>query len=143
MQVQQSDGDQSAAPTHTLDVSFAPSSLNRALNDLGLPLWGAERPETLLWLAVQESSRRYILAGGTQNAVRRSLDQVTEKRALPVLLPLMDLQDQSAVDFSDVRGGFTGHVQDASERYGVDAIPHWQSGAEFIWLDGKLGIVSR
>ena len=45
-------------PTHVLDVSFAPASLNRALNKLGLPLWGAERPETLLWLAVEETADR-------------------------------------------------------------------------------------
>ncbi len=112
----------SAEPTHALDVSFAPASLNRALNKLGLPLWGAERPETLLWLAVQETGRRYILGSASQNAVRESLEQVAIKRALPILLPLMDLQDRGAVHFSDVRGGFTGRVQDASDRYGVATV---------------------
>ena len=112
----------SAEPTHVLDVSFAPASLNRALNKLGLPLWGAERPETLLWLAVEETADRYILGSASRNEVRESLDQVAEKRALPILLPLMDLQDRSVIHFSDVRGGFTGQVQDASDRYGVDTV---------------------
>ncbi|MEM7291769.1 MAG: DUF2066 domain-containing protein [Pseudomonadota bacterium] len=112
----------SAEPTHILDVTFVEASLNRALNDIGLPLWGAERPETLLWLAVQERSRRYILASGGNSAVQISLDQVARKRALPVLLPLMDLQDQAAVKFSDVRGGFSGRVQDASARYEVNTV---------------------
>ena len=112
----------SSGPTHLLEVSFAQASLNRALNELGLPLWGAERPETLTWLAVQERNQRYILAGGANNAVRQALDKVALKRALPILLPIMDLKDQSAVNFSDVRGGFTGPVQDASRRYGVDTV---------------------
>lgn len=112
----------SAEPTHILDVSFAPAALNRALNKIGLPLWGAERPETLLWLAVEDSADRYILGSASRNEVRESLDQVAEKRALPILLPLMDLQDRSAINFSDLRGGFTGRVLDASDRYGVDTI---------------------
>ncbi|MEM7209138.1 MAG: DUF2066 domain-containing protein [Pseudomonadota bacterium] len=109
-------------PTHILEVNFAQSSLNRALNEIGLPLWGAERPETLLWLAVQETGRRYILSGGATNAVRDALNEVAEKRALPILLPLMDLQDQGTVNFTDVHGGFSGRVQDASSRYGVDTV---------------------
>jgi hypothetical protein len=125
--------------THVLKVSFAPASLNRALNKLGLPLWGAERPETLLWLAVEETADRYILGSASRNQVRESLDQVAEKRALPILLPLMDLQDRSVIHFSDVRGGFTRRVQEASTRYGVDTIltgslRRHQSGWSARWV---------
>ncbi len=111
-----------AEPTHILEVSFSPDSLDRALNGQGLALWGADRPETLLWLAVQATNNHYILGSDGSPQILESLLGSAQKRGLPVLLPLMDLQDQSAVDFADVKGGFSGRVQQASERYGVDAI---------------------
>ncbi|HEC15597.1 MAG TPA: DUF2066 domain-containing protein, partial [Sedimenticola sp.] len=45
-----------------------------------------------------------------------------DERGVPMLFPLMDLQDQSNLQVSDVWGGFGDNIRLASERYGPDAI---------------------
>ncbi|MFT5521965.1 MAG: hypothetical protein ACI9IA_002571 [Enterobacterales bacterium] len=45
-----------------------------------------------------------------------------ESRGLPILLPLMDLEDSVNIDVADVWGRFITPIRQASERYSSDAI---------------------
>lgn len=115
------DGD-SGAPTHRLLVTFSGSLVERALRERGVVVWGERRPEVLVWLAVDEGSRRYLLSTDDNNRVHELLSVVAERRGLPVMLPLLDTADRSRIEFIDVKGGFFDAVRSASERYRADTL---------------------
>jgi len=103
-------------------VQFDGVTLSRELRQAGLPYWGAVRPDILVWLAVDDHGRRYLLSEDSQaevgqQAVATALLQATQRQGLPLTLPLLDLEDRRAVKFTDVWGGFLGTVAAASVRY--------------------------
>lgn len=98
-------------------VQFDGVSLSRELRQAGLPYWGAVRPDILAWLAVDDRGRRYLLSESNQQAVAAELARSAHRHGLPLTLPLLDLEDQRAVKFTDVWGGFYAAVETASERY--------------------------
>lgn len=118
-------------------VEFYPGPIDRALAALQRPVWGPERPLTLLWIAVDGGDGERVLlsadgvSGGfepalgladTAEAIRAEVERVADERGLPLALPLLDLEDLGAVTFADVWGGFVEPVRAASTRYGADAI---------------------
>lgn len=130
-------------PDGTIWVRFDQVALRRVLDGLGQPVWGEERPLTLVWLVMDYGSgTRDILAAGSgverepdlfatpspagdperQVAVREILQTTAAERGLPVILPLVDSEELAVVSISDVWGGFTESLVLASRRYGVDAL---------------------
>jgi hypothetical protein len=116
-------------------VSFNATRIEQALNELNLPVWGPERPLTLLWIAVDDGAGgRALLPANELGAdlspamvqlltmIRAELLAVADERGLPIALPLIDLEDLNAVSFTDVWGGFEDRVAAASARYRADAV---------------------
>lgn len=109
--------------SRTLLISFDGQAINRRLSDLGLPVWGQERPATLVWLVLtDERGRREILAADDSGPVAESLKKTASQRGIPVVIPLMDAQDRRAIDVADLRGVFEDNIFAASERYDADAV---------------------
>lgn len=120
----------------TLWVSFDGEAIETQLRNAGQTVWGNDRPVTLVWLAVDwgQGDREIIAADDPDKSRRagRSIDRdrllrervldMAERRGLPVLFPLMDIQDQRNVSFSDIWGGFDEQVLAAAARYEVDSI---------------------
>lgn len=105
-----------------LRVRFDGAGLERALRERGLPYWGGERPETLVWLAVEEGGRRQLLGEPDRSEVRARVEAAARRRGLPLIFPLLDLEDRAQVGFSDVWGGFLEPVLAASRRYRPQAL---------------------
>lgn len=99
-----------------LNVRFDGSALEQVLREQGLPVWGRERPPVLLWLAVG-GEQRHLIAADSDHPLRETAERVARERGLPVLFPLLDLEDQARVGYADVWGGFDETVLAASERY--------------------------
>ena len=76
---------------------------------------------TLVWMAVENHGNRFILGEGDNKAIKNTLLTTTKERGIPVVLPLMDLQD-NALLFSDIWGNFESRIVTASKRYDPDAI---------------------
>jgi len=113
---------ESEPPVLKLWVRFDGEAIRQALQQQGVTYWGAERPDTLLWLAVEDRGKRYVVAADDGTDVYRQIELAARQRGVPVLFPLMDLQDQSQVRFSDIWGGFFDNVMDASKRYNPQAV---------------------
>lgn len=115
-----------SAPALKLQVRFDPVAIDHLLSSNGLPLWGRERPLVILWIGVSRGNgQRFILGSESDSphpGASKAVEQAAQARGLPIFLPLMDLQDQSAVSFSDLSGGFMGPVQQASARYDANAV---------------------
>jgi len=130
-------------PDEEVWVLFDRVAIKRTLDRLGLPVWGDERPTTLVWLIMDAGTgQREILAAGSniedpaessapgrlasiatlENSVREMLQDAAEARGLPIILPLVDTEELRSISISAVWGGFAESLQDASERYGADAV---------------------
>ncbi len=111
---------------HWLSVEFFGKQLTDLFTELGLPLWGQERAETLLWLTVvDENGTRQIRVGDSGPIVDLLLQQSREK-GTPLLFPLLDIDDIAALR---VLSGFEGGVHAdiapfirASQRYEAPAV---------------------
>jgi len=112
----------SQPPVLVMWVRFDEASIRGGLQQQGLSYWGKERPDTLVWLAVEDRGRRYVVAAGDDSDVRQQIEAAARQRGVPVVFPLMDLEDQSRARFSDIWGGFFDNVLQASERYSPQAV---------------------
>ncbi|MFQ5659756.1 MAG: DUF2066 domain-containing protein [Gammaproteobacteria bacterium] len=106
----------------TLWVRFDEETLNGALRGLSVPVWGKERPSTLIWLVVQDASGRRLLSMDSESDYISVIDRRARQRGIVLIFPLLDLEDTSRLRPSDIWGGFKGPVIAASRRYQVDSI---------------------
>jgi len=120
----------------TLWVSFDGQAIEQVLRGAGQTFWGAERPLTLVWLAVDwgQGTREIIAADDPDRTqqesrsidrnrlIRERLLKISERRGLPIVFPLLDTTDLQSVTFSDIWGGFDDAILYASERYDANSI---------------------
>ncbi|WP_299806352.1 DUF2066 domain-containing protein [uncultured Shewanella sp.] len=122
-----------------LKVNFDHKRIIRLLREAGLPVWGTQRPLTLVWLVLDEDGERQILNDGSSSSSRKTFDSESLSRGVPLLFPLMDLDDSMKVGVNDIRGRFTDNVANASLRYQANyflmatvepqgAVYHYQMG---------------
>jgi hypothetical protein len=150
-------------PDGTLIVSLERDAIERVLRQAGAPVWGTDRPLTLVWLAVDWGLGEREIVGADDPERRpgdaRSIDRnqllreriqdVAGRRGLPVAFPLLDIEDMTNVSFSDVWGGFDDPVLFASARYAATSVlvgrirpddlepPHWTwyfGGQRLDWV---------
>ncbi|MDX1557691.1 MAG: DUF2066 domain-containing protein [Marinobacter sp.] len=111
-----------------LSMSFGAVGVNRALASINAPVWGANRPLTLAWIAAEDRGSRTLVtrsdAGAAQeNAAnwRAAFDEAARKRGLPVALPPADFAADREL-LSDIWGQFIGRVKTASEDLDHDVL---------------------
>jgi len=92
-------------------------AVDRLLRDNGLPVWGATRPVVLAWVVVEDTAGRRLLAADNPQPLRGAVVEAAQRLGLPLILPLMDLQDETRVSVGDVWGRFLEPVRRASQRY--------------------------
>lgn len=113
----------SSPPRLMLRVRFDGAALQQALRQEGIAYWGdSERPEVLLWVAVEDNGTRYIVSAQDDSEATREIRAAARQRGIPLLLPLMDLEDQGKVRFADLWGGFYDGIEAASPRYNPGAV---------------------
>ncbi|MDJ0654799.1 MAG: DUF2066 domain-containing protein [Xanthomonadales bacterium] len=101
-----------------LEVRFSEAATRQRLTELGLPIWPLERPTTLVWAVIDRGGDRSFLGSGADDEeILQLLTDAAEVRAIPLLLPLLDLEDLRQVSITDVWGGFVDAVRQASDRY--------------------------
>ncbi|WP_153913483.1 DUF2066 domain-containing protein [Shewanella sp. TC10] len=104
----------------TLKANFDHKRIISTLRQADLPVWGRQRPLTLLWLSIEDEGERSILSDASELDTRAQIDLDSSNKGIPVILPVMDLDDVMKISVSDVRGMFTDVVADASTRYRAD-----------------------
>jgi len=124
---------------YLVSLYFEPRLIDGIIQDAKMPLWGANRPVTILWIAVEENFKRRILKDNVGNAniqeakstapgaetkvdLSHSIRTNAIRRGLPVISPLMDLEDELVVSISDIWGRFPSTILQASQRYSADSV---------------------
>lgn len=110
------------AGTLMLRAGFDAAALEAQLRRQGVTLWGRERPPLLVWLAVDDGQRRYLLGADDADPVLAELRAAARRESLELVLPLLDLEDQSRVSFTGIWGGDLASAQQASQRYRAQAV---------------------
>jgi hypothetical protein len=106
-----------------LRLKFGANAVNKAIQQLQLPAWDKNRPDILIWVTVEEGNNVTMVGLETDGlGVIKPLSHAAESRGLPLLLPLMDLQDQAAVNAADIRDNNVSKLETASQRYQADVI---------------------
>jgi hypothetical protein len=72
----------------TLTAGFDSLSVDRLLSSAGLPIWGKERPTTLMWVQVEDASGfpRWI-TGDVPSAERDLIEKAAQQRGVPIVWP--------------------------------------------------------
>ncbi len=116
--------DGEAVPAKLLRILFEPSAVSRLLRQAGYPVWGSNRPGVLLWVAVSDDEGRRILAGsdttGIATVVQSAMIDQARLRGVPLLFPLLDLEDAGSLSTAEIWGAFLGRIDNASRRYHPD-----------------------
>ncbi|NOT11717.1 MAG: DUF2066 domain-containing protein [Methylococcaceae bacterium] len=106
----------------TMRVLFDEQALLNLINTGNLKIWGESRPETLLWLVVEENGQRLFFKPETMPAVNVAVINSAKQTGLPVLFPLMDLDEQRLLSVNDVLSAYPQNLLAVSEHYGVVSI---------------------
>ncbi len=123
-QAPDSESAQSQAPDQRwrLWARFDARVVDGLVRDAGLRVWGRVRPAVMVWVAVDQSGSRRILGGEEAPDLAAIIRETARQRGVPVVLPLLDLEDQGRLRVSDVWGGFRDRIAQASGRYQSNVI---------------------
>jgi len=105
-----------------LSMAFGAVGVNRALASVEAPVWGANRPLTLAWVAVEDRGVRRLITGNGEGQAddgeggiwSSAFARAAQERGLPVTLPPTEFSGKREL-LSDIWGQFTGRVRKASE----------------------------
>ncbi|MDX6017914.1 MULTISPECIES: DUF2066 domain-containing protein [Shewanella] len=103
-----------------LKANFEHRKIVDMLREAGLPVWGKQRPLTLFWLSTDINNERVILSDDSSAEERKAFADASMERGVPLMFPLMDLDDLMRINVNDVRGLFADTVATASTRYQAD-----------------------
>ena len=121
------------------DVGFDPAAVLALVRDAQLPIWGANRPTILVWLAVRGGGRNDVVVAGGADGWAAALRKRARQRGIALALPLMDLRDLETPTAA-VWGFFWEHIEAASRRYGADLLLAGRAtlGHDGWWTDWEL-----
>lgn len=114
-------GYQDVGPVKFLKADFNVAKVNALISQSKFALLGPARPQMALWLVINEGERR-ILPDQSSDGWASALRTQSQAMGLPVSIPLMDLDDNMAVNATDVLGRFAAPILQASQRYGAEMV---------------------
>jgi hypothetical protein len=139
-----------------LAVRFDRDRVDEALARANVGVWGEDRPELVVWLAVMDGGTPRFIGAEDGGALTAALQKAAERRRLPVILPLLDLTDQANLNPADLAAGNSPRIRGAAWRYETDValvgtlVPagdfQWESHWRFVgpgqtsdWALGAMG----
>ena len=119
-------------------VDFDQKRVEKMLRSSGVPIWDKRRPDTLIWLASEETggSQRRIVNGDEYYDLIHLTEQSASARGIKLIHPLWDLDDFGKLSLYDLWGGFSQQIIMASERYDAEIV---FSARLYQERDSKLG----
>ncbi len=110
-------------PDGTLQVGFDHESIDRVLAQNNLPVWGSERPVTLVWLAIEDANGQQTWVGlDAALPESRILQQVADLRGLPLVWPVMDMEDRMLAGALGNESQQGARIATLASRYRADGV---------------------
>ncbi|HEY0960970.1 MAG TPA: DUF2066 domain-containing protein [Pseudomonadales bacterium] len=108
-----------------LHVTFFQAGVQQLLNEAGVAVWPPNRPDTLLWVAVQdELGERYQATALPEQGgdLVAAVEAAAAARGVPVLHPLQDFADLRALPLEQLWNLDVNALRIASSRYQSESI---------------------
>jgi hypothetical protein len=104
-------------------VAFDGAAIERWLTQNGQPVWGRERPATVVLLSVQTGANAGTVVTATDNSdLKLSVDAQAAYRGLPLQWPSAADVQKYRLDYAAIAGGSTSALADIAHRMGGDAV---------------------
>ena len=114
-------------------IKFDVQAVNKLLKNSQLPVWGKQRPATLVWIAVRDGGQRYILRHRDKSPIKDEIEKAAKVRGLPIRWPEYDETDRARLSFVDLWGGFWDNILSVSRRYQNESI----LVGRYVWTAGS------
>jgi hypothetical protein len=112
-----------AAADGQLWVAFDGPAIERWLTQNGQPLWGRERPTTLVLLAVSNgASSGTLIYADDASELKAAVDAAAAARGIPLVWPSAAEASRYHLDFASVNAGSTAAFAEAGRRWGADGV---------------------
>ncbi len=112
-----------AAPDNQLWVSFDGPAIERWLTQNGQPLWGHERPTTLVLLGVQGSAQSgSVVTTDDSSELKLAIDAAAAARGLPLVWPSGAELQKFHIDYAAVSTGSPSTFTEIGRRMGSDGV---------------------
>lgn len=127
-------------------VEFDENQLLEALRKSNVGIWSEIRPQTLIWLVVEEGGKRQFYNPDLMPDVENALTLASKVKGVPIMLPMLDLEEQQRISVSEVLGADSRNLLSVSARYDVPSVlagrivrkeQCWQ-GDWALYFDGKI-----
>ena len=127
-------------------VQFDEEQILEVLRKSQVGIWSEIRPETLLWLVVDEGGSRQFYNAEAMPDLENALALASKIKGVPIIYPLLDIEEQQKISVGDVLGADSRNLLAVSARYEVASIMAgrvakkgecWQ-GEWAFYFDGKI-----
>ena len=105
-----------------LRIDFDQQLIESLLREHNFPVWGRERPSSLLVISYDVNERIKLVSDDATPDLIEMLDEAASRHAVPVLFPLMDLQDISKVSIGAIASRQFDSIETMAARYAPDAL---------------------
>lgn len=105
-----------------LKIDFNQQLVEGLLRENNFPVWGQERPGSLLVVSYDVNETIHLVSGDSTPEIIELLDEAALKLGVPVLFPLMDLEDIALVSIADIVSRQYENIDILAERYEPDAL---------------------
>jgi hypothetical protein len=111
------------APDNQVWVAFDGPAIERWLTQNGLPLWGHERPSTVVWLAVQTGQQTgTIVTAEASSDLKAAIDAAADMRGIPLIWPSATDLQKSHLDYASLSGTAPGSLAEIGHAKGADGV---------------------
>lgn len=127
------------AAHYLLQITYEPSDIKRLLQNAKVSYWGDSRPLILVWLVVTNKQEDpNIISNEDGSNVYKGIRQAGKKYGLPLIFPVMDVEELADVSPGDVTNVSMNVLNRAAKRYAPDAqligtISEDDKGVESQW----------
>lgn len=127
-------------------VQFDEDQILEVLRKSQVGIWSEIRPETLVWLVVEQDGNRQFYNADAMPEIESALTFSSKVKGVPMIYPMLDLEEQQRISVSEVLGADSRNLLAASARYEVTSVMAgrvvkkgdcWQNEWAF-YFDGKI-----
>lgn len=102
-----------------LVVSFDEEAIKQLLQDFGIAQWSNARPTLLVWIVLDAEAKQTIINRIEQPTEANILSIEATTRGVPILFPIVDLEDLRTLQVTDIIVGRREAIEQVARRYNV------------------------
>lgn len=105
-----------------IELRFSSETVRHLVIEAGAPLWTANRPQVLVWLVVDGPGGRQLVDAASYPDLVARMQQAFDRRGLPLMMPILDIDDVIALSPGDVWRQGLAPIMQASARYPAEQV---------------------